>query len=117
MINQSNNFDNIKVSIANIHNILNALLSERAKEAKKNNILLFISCRVRFYFDAILQILNLNYFLIINGFRKKWFIKFQNYWTVYLNGRPLKLHEFFYKAHHHWLWHLIISLVLFFQQI
>ena len=96
MINQSNNFDNIKVNIANIHNELNSLLLVRKKSIKKNTILLFFICKIRFYLDVILQLLNLNYFLIINGFKKKWFTKFQNYWTTYLKGRPLKLHEFFF---------------------
>ena len=95
MINQSNNFDNIKVDIVEIHNKLNVHILNRKKIKRKSTIFLFIKCKFSFFTDAVLQILNINYFLIINGFKRKWFISFQDFWKIYLKGRPLKLHEFF----------------------
>jgi len=91
---RNNFYDNIILDVDQLHNKFNLNRNLYTHKLYKHNI-------IDKYFNKLLYKTGYIEKLVDSGFSRKWFHEFNNYWINCLDGRPLKLHDFFFLYSHY----------------
>jgi SAM-dependent methyltransferase len=90
-----NFFDDMRLDIGASHATLDAAPVVPSQHRALPAILGWIG----FGWNAVMQKLRLQEFLIVTGIRRAWFDEFHAYWQGVLGGRPLQVMDFFMLLH------------------
>jgi len=89
-IGDGNFFDDVRIDIDKSHKSIEGL-SRRQQESSNS----YLGNMSKYYVNRFLMKYRLQEFLVNNGFKRKWFNDFHDYWTRIINGRPLTVMDFF----------------------